>query len=206
MIAVMIVDDHEMVRLGVQTFLNVNEHINVVAQASNGKEAIDLALALKPDVILMDLVMDKVDGVAATKAILKEWQTAKIIIVTSFIDDEAVYPAIEAGAYGYLLKTTSPMQIVDAIERVHLGEKIYTPDVLHKIQKGRPVEKHTELTARELEVLLLMANGQSNQEIAETLFLSIKTVKTHVSNVLMKLEVEDRTQAAVYAFKKGLMK
>lgn len=206
MISVLIVDDHEMVRLGVSTFLSVQSHIKVVGQASCGNEGVTLALEHQPDVILMDLVMENGDGITATREILKQLPQTKIIIVTSFIDDEKVYPAIQAGAYGYLLKTTPAPQLLAAIERVYNGEKIYDSAVLDKLNQEKPVEKYEELTSRELEVLLLMAQGDSNQEIAEKLFISLKTVKTHVSNVLMKLDVEDRTQATIYAFKKGLMK
>lgn len=206
MISVLIVDDHEMVRLGVSTFLSVQQHIQVVGQASCGNEGVELALQLHPDVILMDLVMENGDGVTATRQILEKLPQTKIIIVTSFIDDEKVYPAIQAGAYGYLLKTTPAPQLLAAIERVYDGEKIYDSVVLDKLNQEKPVEKYEELTSRELEVLLLMAQGESNQEISEKLFISLKTVKTHVSNVLMKLDVEDRTQATIYAFKKGLIK
>lgn len=206
MISVLIVDDHEMVRLGVSTFLSVQQHIQVVGQASCGNEGVELALKLHPDIILMDLVMENGDGVTATRQILEQLPQTKIIIVTSFIDDEKVYPAIQAGAYGYLLKTTPAPQLLAAIERVYNGEKIYDSVVLDKLNQEKPVEKYEELTSRELEILLLMAQGESNQEISEKLFISLKTVKTHVSNVLMKLDVEDRTQATIYAFKKGLIK
>lgn len=206
MISVLIVDDHEMVRLGVSTFLGVQPHIKVLGQASCGNEGVALALKLQPDVILMDLVMENGDGVTATRQILEQLPQTKIIIVTSFIDDEKVYPAIQAGAYGYLLKTTPASQLLLAIERVYNGDKIYDSMVLDKLNQEKTVEKHEELTSRELEILLLMAQGESNQDISEKLFISLKTVKTHVSNVLMKLDVEDRTQATIYAFKKGLVK
>ncbi|MBS4762308.1 response regulator transcription factor [Carnobacteriaceae bacterium zg-ZUI252] len=206
MISVLIVDDHEMVRLGVSTFLSVHKHIQVVGQASNGQEGIALAQALRPDVILMDLVMEPIDGILATQTILQQQPDVKIIIVTSFIDDEKVYPAIQSGACGYLLKTTPAPDIVRAIEQVYNGEKIYDASVLEKMNADKQPQKHDELTHRELEVLLLMAQGKSNQEISEELFIALKTVKTHVSNVLMKLEVDDRTQATIYAFKKGLIK
>lgn len=206
MISVLIVDDHEMVRLGVSTFLGVQPHIKVLGQACCGNEGVALALKLKPDVILMDLVMENGDGVTATSQILEQLPQTKIIIVTSFIDDEKVYPAIQAGAYGYLLKTMPAPQLLSAIERVYNGEKIYDSMVLDKLNREKSIEKHEELTSREFEILLLMAQGESNQDISEKLFISLKTVKTHVSNVLMKLEVEDRTQATIYAFKKGLVK
>ena len=167
------------------------------------------ALSLRPDVILMDLVMDEMDGIEATKAILADWPEAKIIIVTSFIDDEKVYPAIEAGAAGYLLKTSTAHEIADAIRATQRGERVLEPEVTTKMMDrltNRTPILHDDLTNREKEVLLLIAEGKSNQEIADELFITLKTVKTHVSNILSKLEVEDRTQATIYAFKHGLTK
>lgn len=209
MIKVLLVDDHEMVRLGVSAYLSIQEDMEVVGEAENGKIGYEKALSLRPDVILMDLVMEVMDGIAATKAILKDWPEAKILIVTSFIDDEKVYPAIEAGAAGYLLKTSSAQEIADAIRATMRGERVLEPEVTSKMlehlaQKNQPV-LHEELTNREREILLLIAKGHSNQEIADELFITLKTVKTHVSNILAKLEVEDRTQAAIYAFKHHLV-
>lgn len=206
MISVLIVDDHEMVRLGVSTFLSVQPHIQVVGQASNGEEGVRLAEMLQPDVVLMDLVMEPMDGIAATQAIIAKQPNAKVIIVTSFIDDEKVYPALRSGACGYLLKTAPAPEIVKAIEKVYHGETIYESAVLEKMHAEPNAQKHDDLTSRELEILLLMAQGKSNQDISKELFISLKTVKTHVSSVLMKLEVDDRTQATIYAFKKGLVK
>lgn len=165
---------------------------------------------LRPDVILMDLVMEVMDGIESTKKILKDWPEAKILIVTSFIDDEKVYPAIEAGASGYLLKTSTAHEIANAIRKTYNGERVLEPEVTTKMMeqlsnRNRHV-LHEELTNREQEILLLIAQGMSNQEIADELFITLKTVKTHVSNILAKLEVEDRTQAAIYAFKHGLIK
>jgi NarL family two-component system response regulator LiaR len=167
-------------------------------------------MALRPDVILMDLVMEVMDGIESTKKILKEWPEARILIVTSFIDDEKVYPAIEAGASGYLLKTSTAHEIANAIRKTYNGERVLEPEVTTKMMeqlsnRNRHV-LHEELTNREQEILLLIAQGMSNQEIADELFITLKTVKTHVSNILAKLEVEDRTQAAIYAFKHGLIK
>ncbi|MBS4749921.1 response regulator transcription factor [Carnobacteriaceae bacterium zg-ZUI78] len=208
MISVLLVDDHEMVRLGVSAYLSIQEDISVIGQASNGKEGIEKALALKPDVILMDLVMEEMDGIEATQCILSQWPEAKIIIVTSFLDDEKVFPALKSGARGYLLKTSMAQDISDAIYKVYAGEQVLGNQIIEKIQQQASHEKelHEDLTLRENEVLLLIAQGYSNQEIAEKLFITLKTVKTHVSNVLSKLEVEDRTQATIYAFKKGLVK
>ncbi|NEW62081.1 response regulator [Granulicatella sp. zg-ZJ] len=208
MISVLLVDDHEMVRLGVSAYLSIQEDISVIGQASNGKEGVEKALALKPDVILMDLVMEEMDGIEATQCILSQWPEAKIIIVTSFLDDEKVFPALKSGARGYLLKTSMAQDISDAIYKVYAGEQVLGKQIIEKIQQQASHEKelHEDLTLRENEVLLLIAQGYSNQEIAEKLFITLKTVKTHVSNVLSKLEVEDRTQATIYAFKKGLVK
>lgn len=204
-IKVLVVDDHEMVRIGVVSYLSIQPNIEVVGQASDGQEGVEKAKKLQPDVILMDLVMAPVDGVEATKRILAEMPNVKIIIVTSFIDDEKVFPAIDAGAYGYLLKTSSAQNILEGIEKVSKGIKMFEPQVLQKINNPEN-HMHLELTSREMEVLLLISKGLSNQEISEQLFISLKTVKTHVSNILEKLNVEDRTQATIYAFKKGLVK
>ncbi len=206
MIKLLIVDDHEMVRLGLSSYFSVLEDIEVVAEAENGLEGLKKALNHKPDVILMDLVMDVMDGVESTKEILKEWPEAKIIILTSFIDDEKVYPAMKAGAQSYLLKTSSASEIAEAIRRTYLGEEIIEEQVFKKLVAQDKKMLHDDLTRRELEVLSLITEGLSNQEIAERLFITIKTVKTHVSNILSKLEVSDRTQATIYAFKHKLVK
>nr|WP_248628558.1 response regulator transcription factor [Enterococcus cecorum] len=209
MIKVLLVDDHEMVRLGVSTYLSIQADIEVVGEASDGDEGVSKALALRPDVILMDLVMDKMDGITATKQILAQWPQAKILIVTSYIDDEKVFPAIQAGASGYLLKTSSAQEIAEAIRKTINGERVIEEEVSEKIQNQDYADRfflYEELTNREKEVLDLIAQGKSNQEIAEDLFITLKTVKTHVSNILAKLGVEDRTQAAIYAFKHGLVK
>src|SRR5699024_7763944 len=151
----------------------------------------------KPDIILMDLVMDEMDGIEATKKIIEAWPEAKIIIVTSFIDDEKVYPALEAGATSYMLKTSKAKDIADAIRATFDGQNILEPEVtgkmMHKMRKGKQL--HDDLTDREEEILLLMAQGKTNQQIANELFISLKTVKVHVSNILGKLQVQDRTQA-----------
>ncbi|MBX8937876.1 response regulator transcription factor [Enterococcus gilvus] len=210
MIRVLLVDDHEMVRLGVSSYLSIQADVEVVGEAENGEEGYEKAMGLRPDVILMDLVMEVMDGIESTKKILKDWPEAKILIVTSFIDDEKVYPAIEAGASGYLLKTSTAHEIANAIRKTYNGERVLEPEVTTKMMeqlsnRNRHV-LHEELTNREQEILLLIAQGMSNQEIADELFITLKTVKTHVSNILAKLEVEDRTQAAIYAFKHGLIK
>ncbi|XBG90125.1 response regulator transcription factor [Enterococcus cecorum] len=209
MIKVLLVDDHEMVRLGVSTYLSIQPDIEVVGEASDGQEGVEKALSLRPDVILMDLVMDNMDGITATKEILAQWAQAKILIVTSYIDDEKVFPAIQAGASGYLLKTSSAQEIAEAVRKTIVGERVIEEEVSEKIQNQDYANQYflyEELTNREREVLDLIAQGKSNQEIAEILFITLKTVKTHVSNILAKLGVEDRTQVAIYAFKHGLVK
>ena len=209
MIKVLLVDDHEMVRLGVSAYLSVQEDIEVIAQAENGKVGVEKTLELKPDIILMDLVMPEMDGIEATKEILSKWKEAKIIIVTSFIDDEKVYPAISAGAKSYLLKTSSASEIAQAIRDTYRGEGVFEKEVSEKLEHRHEVEEEfrlfEDLTSREKEVLLLIAQGKSNQEIADECFITLKTVKTHVSNILSKLQVEDRTQATIYAFKHHLV-
>ena len=192
MIKVMLVDDHEMVRLGVSSYLSIQEDIEVVGEAENGKIGYEKALELRPDVILMDLVMEEMDGIDSTKAILKDWPEAKIIIVTSFIDDEKVYPAIEAGAAGYLLKTSTAHEIADAIRATYRGERVLEPEVTHKMmerltKKQEPV-LHEDLTNREHEILMLIAQGKSNQEIADNLQLSVRTVERHIYLALQELK------------------
>ena len=210
MIHVLLVDDHEMVRLGVSSYLSMQDDIEVIDEAKNGREGVEKALELKPDIILMDLVMPEMDGIEATKEILEKWPQAKIIILTSFIDDENVFPAINAGAKSYILKTASASQIAKAIRDTYQGDGVFEPQVtdklVNRIQMKQQHFLHEDLTQRELEVLLLIAQGKSNQEIADELFITLKTVKTHVSNILSKLEVEDRTQATIYAFKHQLIK
>ncbi|KRM35816.1 DNA-binding response regulator, LuxR family protein [Agrilactobacillus composti DSM 18527 = JCM 14202] len=205
----LIVDDHEMVRLGISTYLGIQDDIEVVGEADNGAIGVKKALETHPDVILMDVVMPEMDGIEATKTILKDWPEAKIIILTSFIDDEKVYPAIEAGAASYILKTSTAEEIAKAIRQTYAGESVLEPEVTTKmmnhISNQNKTELYDDLTNREREVLQLIAQGKSNQEIADALFITLKTVKTHVSNILSKLQVEDRTQAAIYAFKHGLV-
>lgn len=210
MITVLFADDHEMVRIGVSAYLSAQPDIEVIAEADDGETAIDLALENRPDIILMDLVMERVDGIEATKRITEKWPEAKIIIVTSFLDDEKVYPALEAGATSYMLKTSKAGEIAKAIRSTYEGQSILEPEVTGKIMtKMRTPEAadlHEQLTAREKEILLLMAEGKTNQEISDQLFIALKTVKVHVSNILGKLQVSDRTQAVIYAFKHNLVK
>ena len=209
-IRVLFVDDHEMVRIGLSAFLSSQPDIEVVGEASDGKEGVDKALQLKPDIILMDLVMKEMDGIQATQEIIKQWPEAKIIIVTSFLDDEKLYPALEAGATSYMLKTSKASEIADAVRSTFHGQSVLEPEVTGKMMQRMRNPKHSELyedlTNREMEILLLMTEGKSNQEIADELFIALKTVKVHVSNILSKLEVQDRTQAVIYAFKHSLVK
>ncbi|CYV70191.1 response regulator transcription factor [Streptococcus suis] len=205
-IRVMLVDDHEMVRLGLKSYLNLQPDVEVVAEASDGEEGLAKALEVKPDVIVMDLVMPKMTGVEATLALLKEWPQAQIVILTSYLDNEKIYPVLEAGARGYMLKTSSADEILAAIRKVALGEYAIETEVEKKVEhhKRHPA-LHDDLTAREREILTLLAKGYDNQRIADESFISLKTVKTHVSNILSKLAVSDRTQAVVYAFQHGLV-
>lgn len=206
-ISVLIIDDHEMVRMGLATYLQTEDDIEVVGEGNNGKEAIQLAEKLQPDVILMDLVMDGMDGITATKEIKAKFPKIKIIVLTSFIEQEKVFPVIEAGAFSFLLKTSRANDIANAIREAMNGNPTIDGKVasmmMSRMQKLP--EKHQSLTQRELEVLILIGRGLSNKEIGEELFIGIKTVKTHVSNVLAKIEVDDRTQAAIYANKHGLV-
>jgi two-component system, NarL family, response regulator LiaR len=210
MIRVVFVDDHEMVRIGVSAYLSAQTDIEVVGEAADGKKGVELALELRPDIILMDLVMKEMDGIEATRQIIEKWPEAKVIIVTSFLDDEKVYPALEAGATSYMLKTSKADEIANAVRATYHGQSVLEPEVTGKMMvKMRQKHQHLpheELTSREMEILMLMAQGKTNQDIADELFIALKTVKTHVSNILSKLNVQDRTQAVIYAFKHSLIK
>lgn len=203
---VLLVDDHEMVRLGWKSFLSLQADIEVVGEATDGEEGLAKALAMRPDVIVMDLVMPRMTGVEATLALLHDWPEARILIVTSYLDNEKIYPVLEAGAKGYMLKTSSAEELLAAIRKVHKGELAIEMEVEKKVaHHRRHPALHEDLTAREREILTLLAKGYDNQKIAELSFISLKTVKTHVSNILSKLAVTDRTQAVVYAFQHGLV-
>lgn len=209
MIKVVIADDHEMVRIGVSSYLSAQPDIEVIGEATNGQETVEKVLELRPDLVLMDNVMPIKNGAQATAEILQQWPEAKVMMVTSFIDDDKLYPALEAGAVSYILKTSNARQIADAIRKTMTGETVLEPEATTKVMarmRGTNAALHDHLTEREMEVLLCMAAGKANQEIAEQLFIALKTVKTHVSNILSKLEVQDRTQAVVYAFQNGLVK
>ncbi|HDB3726579.1 TPA: two-component system response regulator VraR [Staphylococcus aureus] len=206
-IKVLFVDDHEMVRIGISSYLSTQSDIEVVGEGASGKEAIAKAHELKPDLILMDLLMDDMDGVEATTQIKKDLPQIKVLMLTSFIEDKEVYRALDAGVDSYILKTTSAKDIADAVRKTSRGESVFEPEVLVKMRNRmkKRAELYEMLTEREMEILLLIAKGYSNQEIASASHIAIKTVKTHVSNILSKLEVQDRTQAVIYAFQHNLI-
>lgn len=208
MIRILLADDHEMVRIGVAAYLQAQPDMEVVAEASNGQEAVELALLHRPDVILMDMVMPIKTGAEATAIIMNTWPEARIMMVTSFIDDDKVYAALEAGAVSYLLKTSKASHIADAIRKTYAGQAVLEPEVTSKMMARMRTPQavlHDALTEREMEILLLLAKGLSNQEIAEHAYITLKTAKTHVSNILAKLDVQDRTQAVIYAYENQLI-
>lgn len=209
-ISVLIADDHPVVRQGLRTFLELQEDMEIVGEAAGGEEAVALVQELLPDVVLMDLVMPGVDGVEATRRIRDVSPATKVIALTSFTDDETVFASIKAGAAGYLLKDVRPQALSEAIRTVHRGEALLHPTIAAKLmQEFAQRDKRSAkdpLTEREHDVLRHIARGMSNKEIAAALVLSEKTIKTHVSNILQKLHLADRTQAALYAVKEGLVK
>lgn len=209
MIRVVVVDDHEVVRKGIIAYLQTDDDIDVIGQEGSGNKGAKLVLEQKPDVVLMDLIMDDGNGIEATKQITHSMPDCKIIILTSFYDDEQIFPAIEAGAFSYILKTSSADEIVRAIKKANQGENVIEPKVANKMMtnfRSNSQKAHDSLTERELEVLLCIGEGMTNIEISEHLFIGVKTVKTHVSNILSKLDVFDRTQAAVYVHRNQLLK
>jgi two-component system, NarL family, response regulator LiaR len=208
-IRILITDDHVVVRRGTQALLATEPEIEVVGEAKNGEEAVAKALQLQPDVILMDLEMPIMDGIEAIRRITASRPEARVLVLTSFATDDKVFPAIKAGALGYLLKDSSPDELIRAIRQVHRGESSLHPTIARKLlqEMSRPSQKpptEDPLTDREVEVLKLVAQGRSNQEIADELVISEATVRTHVSNILGKLHLASRTQAALYALKEGL--
>lgn len=208
-IRVFITDDHHIVRRGIKQLLSTEPGIEVVGEASNGREAIADVDKLKPDIVLMDLVMPVMDGIEAIRQIKTGNPSIQILVLTSFATDDKVFPAIKAGALGYLIKDTSPEELISAIRQVHKGEPTLHSSIAQKLLKEishiseQPVSPDP-LTDREVEVLKLIARGLSNQEIAETLVVSVATVYTHVSKILDKLHLASRTQAALYALREGL--
>lgn len=216
-IGVLLVDDHAVVRQGLRMFIEMQSDMQVLGEGCNGREAVELASRLAPDVILLDLLMPEMDGVEATRRIMETNPHSHVLILTSFGEDERVFPAIRAGAQGYLLKDIQPRDLVHAIREIYHGRAQLHPDITRRLMQAvsgeTPVKTATpaslpielqELTEREREVLDLIARGLTNREIAEKMVISEKTVKTHVSNLLDKLGLEDRTRAAIWALKHGL--
>lgn len=211
-IRVLIVDDHQVVRQGLRTFLELQDDLLVVGEAADGAEAVAMVRQLEPDIVLMDLVMPRLDGISATHQVMALGIPVRVIALTSFTEDDKVFPAIQAGASSYLLKGVSPDELVEAIRGVRRGEARLHPDITRKLMEqvaGQAKVSHetfpAEITDRERDVIRLVAEGCSNQEIAEKLVISQKTVKTHVSNILNKLHLKDRTQLAIHAIKAGLV-
>jgi NarL family two-component system response regulator LiaR len=212
-VKVMIVDDHDMVRTGLKTYMALEPELAVVAEASNGKEALRLLAAMapeeRPDVLLVDLMMPVMDGVETTREVAKLYPGIRIVMLTSFLEEAKVVQAVEAGAMNYVLKTVSSDQLVETVLSAARGVPVMNSEVSLALTRGlrqrNAPDEADELTAREKEVLLLIAEGKSNKDISEELHISIKTVKTHVSNLLMKCELDDRTQLAIYAHRKGWM-
>lgn len=208
-VRILIVDDHEIVREGIKALLSLFPDMEIVAEAADGAEAVEKAEAVNPEVVLMDLVMPGMDGIEATRKILERHPSTRILALTSFSADDKIFPALRAGAIGYLLKDTDPQDLVRSIRQAHRGESSIDPGVARKVLQGLcpardgPGEPEP-LTDREAEVLGLVARGLSNQEIADKLFVSPATVRTHVSNILAKLHMHNRVQAALHALKKGL--
>jgi DNA-binding NarL/FixJ family response regulator len=211
-ITVLLVDDHAMVRQGVRAFLETQNDIAVVAEAGSGEEAVRLATEHAPDVALVDLIMPGMDGVEATRRLTARSPRTNVVVLTSYHDDEHVFPAIRAGALSYILKEVGPDELADAVRKAAIGEAVLHPQVaarvvreLHGARRDEPNAFH-DLSERELEVLKLIAEGLSNAEISNRLFISEKTTKSHVSNILSKLHLADRTQAAVYAWREGVVR
>jgi two-component system, NarL family, response regulator LiaR len=212
-ITILLVDDHAVVREGLRTFLGLQDGFEIVGEAADGQEALERAEQLDPDVILMDLVMPGRDGVSAMQELKQRAARSRVIVLTSFLEDDRLLPALEAGAAGYLLKNSQPAELARAVRAAHAGEAIIDPTVaarlVHALSQRHPAAADAtaleQLTGREREVLALIAHGRSNKRIALELGISEKTVKTHVGHLLAKLDVTDRTQAAVLAVKAGLV-
>jgi len=211
-ITVLLVDDHAMVRQGVKTFLETQADLSVVGEAGSGEEAVGLAAQHVPDVVLMDLIMPDMDGVEATRRVKQVSPRSQVVVLTSYHEDEHIFPALKAGALSYVLKDLSAEELADAVRKAAVREAVLHPRVAARVIKelqglrGDKVNPFTELSERELEVLKLIADGMSNAEMAAKLVLSEKTIKGHVSNILSKLHLVDRTQAAVYAWREGIVR
>ena len=209
LIRVLVVDDHPIVIGGTRAFLEQVEDIQVIGEAHNGAMAVDVFKQLKPDVTLMDLIMPEMDGIEAIRLITEDEPEAKILVLTSFITDDKVFPAIKAGAMGFLLKDSEPQELIDAIRNVYKGQPTLHPNIARKVlqELGRKSEDtpiSDPLTERETEVLRLLSKGFDNQQIAEKLFVAEVTVRTHISRILRKLQLANRVQATLYALKQGL--
>ncbi len=204
-IKVFTIDDHAMVRAGISSFLNLQLRLDVIGEADSFEAALPNIKLTLPDVVLMDLIIDdKLAGVDATKELKARFPDIQVVILTSYHDDKMIFPALDAGAVSYLLKDITPNDLADAVFRASKGITTLSPIVATKILKAQK-QQQVLLSSREIEILIKVANGFSNAEIAEMLFISVKTVRTHVSNILGKLNVRDRTQAAVHAWKSGLV-
>jgi two-component system, NarL family, response regulator LiaR len=209
LIRVLVVDDHPIVIGGTRAFLEQVEDIQVIGEAHNGAMAVDVFKQLKPDVTLMDLIMPEMDGIEAIRLITEDEPEAKILVLTSFITDDKVFPAIKAGAMGFLLKDSEPQELIDAIRNVYKGQPTLHPNIARKVlrelgRKSVDTPIPDPLTDRETEVLQLLSKGFDNQQIAEKLFVAEVTVRTHVSRILRKLQLANRVQATLYALKQGL--
>ena len=211
-IRIILADDHNLVRMGLKAYFATLKDIQVVGEAGTGAEAVRLAAELAPDVVLMDLIMPGIDGVEATRQVKKASPRTQVVVVTSYHEDEHIFPAIRAGALSYVLKDIDPDDLADAIRRAAAGEAVINPRVGARLvkelygQRAETVNAFRELTDREMEVLRQIAAGKSNHEIAEALVISEKTVKTHITNILAKLHLSDRTQAAVFAWQEGIVR
>jgi NarL family two-component system response regulator LiaR len=207
-IRVMIVDDHSMVRTGLSTFIQVKPDLELVGEARDGEKALLICERAKPDVILMDLVMPRMNGIQATRAVLERWPHIKVIALTSFQEKELVQEALQAGAISYLLKDVTMDKLADAIRAAHAGKSTLAPEaaqVLIQLASSKPAELGHDLTARECEVLTLMVEGLNNPKIGERLSISVTTVRSHVSNIFSKLGVSNRAEAIVLALRQGLI-
>ncbi len=211
-IKLVVADDHHVVRRGLIFFLNTQQDIEVIGEASNGEEALHLIKELQPDIVIMDLSMPKLDGIEATEQIKNEGLPVKVMILTSFYDQDHILPAIEAGAAGYYVKDSDPDELVTAIRKIYDGEKQFHSKITTQLVSALTAKSeskseqtiHNKLTKREMDVLKEITRGKSNKEIASSLFITEKTAKTHVSNILAKLQLQDRTQLALYAIRNGI--
>jgi len=211
-ITILLVDDHSVVRMGLKAFFSTLPDISVVGEAASGQEAVKLVKQLVPDVVLMDLVMPGMDGVEATRQMKQVSPRTQVIVLTSYHEDEHIFPAIRAGALSYVLKDIDPNDLADAVRKAYTGEAVLNSRIAARLVKemqgtrADALNPFTELTDREMDVLRLIADGKNNREIARQLVISEKTVKSHVTNILSKLQLADRTQAAIFAWREGIVR